>query len=502
MSRKMKIQYSSSLTQLVETNPSFDCGTLRIAYTGRNRNNSSISKEAFERAIPTMFGCPVVANYIREDNEIGSHDGELVKRENGEWDYVNITEPVGFVPPGANWSWEVIDDGNEIHEYLVSEVVLWKRQEAYKKIKENGITAQSMEISVDRGEMVDGCYAINDFYFTAFCLLGTAEPCFEDAALITYSADDMKDQLTSMYEEFKLAFADDKRFNTEKKVGEKNMKLDEFLAKYSVALEDLEFEVEGLSDEELETKFSEAFEVSEEEAEVEPVVEEEEFEHNDDSEDTDESEEPEQEEFALSSQVREQLSRQVNSAEMIESEYGVYPRYYMMDYDPEVSEVYFEDGSDWNLYGAPYSMNGDNVVVDFEAAKRKRYAIVDFNEGEEEFSLIGYVQSMMGIVKNSCDQKYSTLKDKYDALVGKCNKAATDELFERFEDKLSGVAEFEALKKSAATMEPSELEDKLYALVGRKQFKFTKTTKVPKAPVIPKEKDNNEPYGTLFDWKK
>lgn len=99
--KNMTIEFSSSLSNVVEVNPSFDSAKLRIAYTGKNRNNSFISKEAFERAIPTMYNCPVVANYIRESDEIGSHDGEFVKDSNGNTKYVNITQPVGMIPESA-----------------------------------------------------------------------------------------------------------------------------------------------------------------------------------------------------------------------------------------------------------------------------------------------------------------------------------------------------------------------------------------------------------------
>ncbi len=108
--KTMRLEYSSALTNLIDVNPSFDMATLRIAYTGKNRNYSFISKEAFERAVPSMFGCPVVANYLRDDDEIGAHDAEFLTRENGDIDYVNLTQPVGFVPPGAQWCWELVED--------------------------------------------------------------------------------------------------------------------------------------------------------------------------------------------------------------------------------------------------------------------------------------------------------------------------------------------------------------------------------------------------------
>ena len=67
------------------------------------------------------------------------------------------------------------------------------------------------------------------------------------------------------------------------------------------------------------------------------------------------------------------------------------------------------------------------------------------------------------------------------------------------------MAEFKALKTSYADYTIQELEDKLYALVGRKQFKYAKSNKAPKAPAIPasERQDNaNEPYGSLFNFLK
>ncbi len=98
--------------------------------------------------------------------------------------------PVGVVPESARYFWrEITEDDGSVHNYLCVDVLLWKRQEAYKKIKEDGITAESMEISVKDGRMQDGFFVIDDFEFTAFCLLGSAEPCFESASLAMFSMD-------------------------------------------------------------------------------------------------------------------------------------------------------------------------------------------------------------------------------------------------------------------------------------------------------------------------
>ena len=205
--RNMRIVFSSGISDLTERNTSFDSGVLRVAYVGKNRNNSFISKETFERCMPSIYNCPIVCRYDREEDIIGSHDMELVVSDDGSMRIVNITQPVGIVPESARYWWEEIEDDSGVHEYLCTDVLLWKRQEAYKKIKEDGITDESMEISVKEGKMVDGVYVIERFEFTAFCLLGTAEPCYESASLEVFSCGDFKQQLADMMQEFKETFA-------------------------------------------------------------------------------------------------------------------------------------------------------------------------------------------------------------------------------------------------------------------------------------------------------
>ena len=89
--RNMRIVFSSGISDLTERNTSFDSGVLRVAYVGKNRNNSFISKETFERCMPSIYNCPVVCRHDREEDIIGSHDMELVVSDDGSMRIVNIT---------------------------------------------------------------------------------------------------------------------------------------------------------------------------------------------------------------------------------------------------------------------------------------------------------------------------------------------------------------------------------------------------------------------------
>lgn len=482
LAKQMKLEFSSVITDLTESNSSFDHGNLRIAYTGKNRNGSFISKAVFEDAVPSMFGCPVVANYMREMDEIGSHDGELIETDDGQLKYVNITQPVGFVPPGAKYWWETVSDDGVIHQYLNTEVILWKRQEAYEKIKENGITKHSMEITVNDGEMLDDYYMINDFEFTAFCLLGTAEPCFESSALFTFSKTDMQEQFDEMMKEFKLTVSNN---SVEKEVNPNVDKLHELLDKYNIKIEDLEFEIENLSDEELEAKFSEAFDNKE----------------NKEESSLEDSAEKEKESFALDSQIREALWTVLRQERVEEGEWS-YGRYWMVDYDVDAGEVYFDDAlNDFNLYGAPYTLEGDEATIDFENAKRKKYVIVDFVEGNSTSASKAIFEALMAEGKAKC----SELQNKINAYENAQRKEAAEQLLDKFEEKLGDMAEFKALRSDYGNCSIQELEDKLYALVGRKQFKYAKNTKTPKAPAVPsveRQENVDDPYGSLFNFLK
>ena len=264
--KNMSIVFSASIDRLTEYNSSFDKGILRVCYVGANRNNSFISEETFELCMPSIYNCPIVCNYDRETGEIGSHDMEIVKGEDGRLSLVNITDPVGVVPESAKYWFENFEEEDgTVHKYLYVEVLLWKRQEAYQKIKEDGITDESMEISIKEGHMENGIYVIERFEFTAFCLLGTAKPCYESASLMVFSQEDFKMKLGEMMREFKenvqTAQSPDGvgiylQFYSEG--GKKALdKKKELMSKYGLTEEMLGFSLEEFTLDELEAKFEE-----------------------------------------------------------------------------------------------------------------------------------------------------------------------------------------------------------------------------------------------------
>ena len=510
MGKLVNMTYASTLTDLCEMNSSFDKGILRIAYTGANRNKSYISKEAFERSINTIYNCPIVCNYDRETDELGGHDIELVRDSAGELQIVNATTPVGVIPESAKVWWDFVteEDGRQ-NEYLYAEALLWKRQEAYKKIKADGITAQSMEITVKDGKMIDDYYHIDDFEFTAFTLIGT-EPCFEGASIEVFSKKEFKDQLSEMMHDLKESFtmidsakADDDKLHplnhmTEggETVLEEKMAL---LATYGIDADTLDFSIDDFTVEELTEKF-EAMKASEKEAEAAPAEE--------------TAGNGEEQSFELVKERIDELRRVLAGLGMIEEEWGSYPRYAYADCDFEAGEVYAWDNEDWLLYGFRFTENGDSFTIDPDSKKRKKYVIVDFDEGEQASPFISTFSNMKDKIAEGKEtaEKYQqaletiqsmeavmeSLKQFKAETEAAAAKAERDNVFSKFED-LSGIEAFETLRENAAEYSAEVLEEKCYAIRGKNAVhaKFSLENKAPKI-VVEKTEISHEPYGGIM----
>ena len=491
----LRLEYDSAISDLHSINSSFDKGILRICYPGANRNKTYFSKETLERSIPTMYNCPVVAHYYREDGTLGGHDIEVITDYDNELTLVNLTQPVGVVPEGARVYFEEVEEDNgERHEYLCAEVILWKRQEAYKAIKENGVTSQSMEISVKSGYDNGDVYVVNDFEFTAFALLGECEPCFESASLQTYSVGaGFKAEFAEMMAEFRNLY------NSQATSDEVDHKISK---EGGCSLEEKKIEA-----------FENAEETVDEVATEETVAEE-------TVETVEEVAETTEEEFSLNSNLFESIIDAFGDY-TINTECGELPQYCVQDYDTDVSMVYAWDATDWLLYGFSYTMNGDVVVVDFDSKKRMKFTIVEFNEGDIQNSPFAYTYEQVTEFAETANKTISYLESKYnaaseqiDAMNAELNdlrqfksgveaasdQAQRDELFEQFTD-LNDVEEFAALVADNSEYDLSALEEKCYAIRGRNvKLNFSnKETKAPKLPVGSGEKkpDKKEPYGGL-----
>ena len=166
------------------------------------------------------------------------------------------------------------------------------------------------------------------------------------------------------------------------------------------------------------------------------------------------------------------------------------PRYWMNDVQGD--EVIVMDCSTYKLMGIPYSMNGDNVVLDFDNSKRKKVSYEDWDEGEvlpgvtAAFSEVNAKMTEMAAKVTELTKEFNDAtaavnemkpmleayqKAEADAAAA-ADKAKRDELFSVMDEKLGSNAEYIALKDNKE-LGYSELETKCYALVGRMSAEFS-----------------------------
>lgn len=524
---KLNLVYASSIDQLVEANASFDKGVMRVAYHGKNANKTCISKEAFEVSIGSIYNCPVVCNYQVREDFIGGHDMELVNQGDGNYKLINCTHPVGVVPESARTYWEFVteDDGSE-NEYLCTDVLLWKRQSAYEHIKDNGVTSESMEIKVLDGERKDdGYYHISKFEFTAFCLLERDKPCFESAGIELFSRDEFVRECDEMFEDLKREFsmvntatAVDDTIKNSLEGGDKPLNIEELMSKYGLLEQDIDFDYSAMELSEVEERFAQ---IRENKIADEPVNEPQsvEFSNEPEAEPAAEPiEEPievpvvgDEEKFSLTAQQMVQEVYAALSAETVYNEYyGAVPRYFYVDYDANAGMVYAIDSIDNRMYGFNFSMDGDNVVIDFSSKKRMKIAFVEFDDGSASEEFNDYELMFSGL-NNAINEKFAKMSEEIEELAKfKSDKLAAErkagiaEVFAKFDD-LDGNEVFAALQAECETNEElsvEAIEEKCYAIRGRftdPTVKFSSTEgESLRLPIDGMSAKNNEPYNGIF----
>lgn len=229
---------------------------LQAAHVGKNRNRSQITYNSMKKNLKSIKNRPILA-YIHqleidgeEKNVFGWH--AMHEGDNGEVIYDEI--PVGHVPADAKP--ELVYDADNDKEYIETDAYLY---EGYTKAPDILMDAEgkcpvSVEIDVydfsyDAKEKI---LNIDDFVFKGITILGyyedgsVVEPAMEGAniSLLNFNVD-------------KATFEIDQN---SMKGGKDDMGLfEQLLEQYNVTAEDVTFEHENLTDEELKAKFEEVF---------------------------------------------------------------------------------------------------------------------------------------------------------------------------------------------------------------------------------------------------
>lgn len=236
---------------------------LRLMHSGINRNNSNFEKEVIEDASETFKNIPILADVqVNEDGEMDytAHTMHLEddKFHEGEKKMIYDERMVGIIPETNDFEIKLNEDTGNYEVYATG--LLYRAYGNYVcDILEarGGETKVSMEIicnDIDYDADKD-CLDVHEMVAQGVTLLGAdVEEGMKGAKAQTFSKQDIASQVVSFMQEVKESL--DKYINLAKGG---NTMFEELLEKYGKTVEDIDFEYEGLSDEELEQAFASRF---------------------------------------------------------------------------------------------------------------------------------------------------------------------------------------------------------------------------------------------------
>lgn len=217
MHTSVRLECPIEFLKITPYNPLISRCEIKVCYVGdqANRNKSIITKAVATEMANSLPGSPIVGYWDEETKDFVSHS-KILEVKDGQLVLKDMTKPIGFVDLNAKvWFAKYLDDGQDEHEYLMTEGWLWTgRFPEVQRIIEQG-NNQSMELdeknlnafwSKDNNGKPE-FFIINEAIIKGLCVLGeNNEPCFEGAKItaptIQFSFDEgFKEQLFSMMNE-------------------------------------------------------------------------------------------------------------------------------------------------------------------------------------------------------------------------------------------------------------------------------------------------------------
>lgn len=265
---------------------------LQACHTETNLNRSTISYETMEnKLLPTFKNRPILG-FIHDVDGKPQFYTHNAHEEDGEIVYDEIA--VGNVPETNNAEL-VYDEENDRYNVFIDGYVYDEYTKASEIIQREGECPCSVEISVKQmtWDNKDKTLHIEDGYFSGITILGYDEQgnkvmpgmagsnvrlkdfSQSNNSVVNELPESEQSKLIETLEALNKTLSSlniDTNTHEDFEEGgstEKNMKFEELLSKYNKAVEDITFEYDSLTDEELEAKFEEEFGTDEPEADPE-----------------------------------------------------------------------------------------------------------------------------------------------------------------------------------------------------------------------------------------
>ena len=485
--------------------------SIDVMHTGANLNKTSFTKDAINKAVPTICNTPILGYVVdeldEEDKDFKGHEHEL-RITNKDVKYVYAGQAYGVIPESCNPRWIVKDDGTGIErEYLRVDGLIWtKFSDPVDIFTRDGTKNHSVELTDMACGPADknGNVPVGAFKFDGCCILSTTDPSIKPAmtgscVTANFSVEDITAQIRDRLYEYQAIqqnyTAQNDNPSDEEKGDTTPMNENEIktpgVEENQVPAENTVAPTEPAGNEATppneNTVTEPAAAPAEENAapttEPEPAPAEPAGTEN--TAPT-ENEPAAGAEFTLSAnQLRDEIYNALLKVQ-VPSRWDsdcMIPKYWLTDILDSV--VIVTDSGTYQLMGIPYSMNGDNVVLDYANIKRKKVTYEDWDEGDVMPGLITMFSTLTDKLVELSDSftkaanEVSEIKPKLEAYqkaeeeaVVAAEKAKRDELFSVMDEKLGADAEYIALKENKE-ISYSDLETKCYALVGRKSAEFS-----------------------------
>ena len=482
-------------------------GKVKVFHIGPNRNGSSVTKNAAEKALSTIAYKPLLANFCEVDGvkDFTSHDMEF----NDDGSVTYIEHQIGCFT--ADTPVIQYDETTE-KEFVFAKVAIPREYtDACDIIERKNGTKVSVELLVNEMNYSakDDILELTDIIVQGCTCLGTNPETGESVSegmqgarldivdfsvnnnsIVERSNNELNSKMLEILEKLNDTISNFNIQNFNQEGGENTMnKFEELLELYGLTAEDVTFEVEGLSDEDLEAKFVEVYGDAEEFKKKKKCSEENEDESADEDfagcgkkkkKCSDEEDESEEEDFAGCGKKKKRCAVNTENSTvefelshddirmalygLLESTWDensyawvceVYDTYFIYQ-----KETYGDDGYEYKYYKQGYSKNEDNVELSGDPVE-----VFSTFVTESEKTALDMIRSQY--------EELKAFKDQYDAAQTKAQK---DEILESAEyAEIKDSEEFKALVADAEKYSVDELKvkaDLIFAAAMKKKFNF------------------------------
>lgn len=229
---------------------------LKAAHCGKNKNQSKITNAAMKRNLNSIKNRPILAyiHQIEINGEVKDVFGWHAMHEDNDGNIVYDEIPCGHIP--ANASPSLVYDEETEKDYIEVDGYLYAEYTKAVEILEDaeGQCPVSVEIDVNdfSYDAKEKLLSIDDFIFKGITILGY----YEDGTEVQPAMEGANISLMN----FTMSNNSFEINQNSTKGGNEEMNLfEQLLEQYNVTVDDITFEYENMSDEELTAKFEEVF---------------------------------------------------------------------------------------------------------------------------------------------------------------------------------------------------------------------------------------------------